>query len=309
VGLLIHSFSNNNNSYNINNHNNNHCNPSPTRLLPALAGLGGFSEYLKAQKKRNVRQILCHVQRYHNVLKTGDASVLVSLSSGALRRHAMEALTAYAKYSGLYEEWCQIRKRYSLHWTNGDESLQAMHRFFNGDNLETMLMKVKEMARILGGFLGQIVKLGLVTGLRCSELLESIRLINDKDSFSKYYNGQQMALLHYKFPQFIRTTKKAWVSFVTPEMLAPIHNLEKNPPTYSAIRHLCNRKGIACNLHLCRKIHGSWLCSHGCTAQEVDLLQGRVGPSVFTRYYLTPDSTLRTRVIDALHKLLKQIES
>jgi hypothetical protein len=42
----------------------------------------------------------------------------------------MEALTAYAKYNDSYEKWCQMRKRYALHWTNGDESLQAMQRFF-----------------------------------------------------------------------------------------------------------------------------------------------------------------------------------
>jgi len=61
----------------------------------------------------------------------------------------MEAITAYAKYSGLYEKWCQIRKHYSLRWTNGDESLHVMYRFFNGESLESMLAKVKEMMRSL----------------------------------------------------------------------------------------------------------------------------------------------------------------
>jgi DNA-directed RNA polymerase specialized sigma24 family protein len=79
-----------------------------------------FEQYLKAQKKRNVRQIVCYAQRYHRVLETGDPSALVSLPSGAMRRHAMEAITAYAKYSGLYEKWCQIRKHYSLRWINGE---------------------------------------------------------------------------------------------------------------------------------------------------------------------------------------------
>jgi hypothetical protein len=85
--------------------------------IPTLM-IDGFETYLKAQKKRNVKQILCYAQRYHDVLETGDASPLVNLPSGPIKRHAMEALTAYAKYSGLYEQWCQIRKSYSLHWTN-----------------------------------------------------------------------------------------------------------------------------------------------------------------------------------------------
>jgi hypothetical protein len=109
-----------------------------------------FEQYLKAQRRRNVRQVLCYAKRYHSVLETGDASVLVGLSSGALRRHAMEALTAYAKYSGLYENWCQIRKRYSLRWTNGNESLQAMHKFFSDElTFDVMLQRIKEMMRLL----------------------------------------------------------------------------------------------------------------------------------------------------------------
>ncbi len=83
---------------------------------------------------------MCYAQRYRQVLETGNASAIVSLSSGAIRRHAMEALAAYAKYSGSYDRWQQIRKRYSLHWTNGDESIMSLQRFFNQElSLDTML--------------------------------------------------------------------------------------------------------------------------------------------------------------------------
>jgi intergrase/recombinase len=61
------------------------------------------------------------------------------------------------------------------------------------------------------------------------------------------------------------------------------------------------------DMRLCRKIHGSWLHSHGCSTEEVDFLQGRVSPSVFGRHYLTPDNTLRQRVLDAVDKLQNEI--
>jgi len=52
----------------------------------------------------------------------------------------MEALTELAKYLGEYDKWCVIRKRYQLHWTNGDESIKAMERFFNPTlSLDTMI--------------------------------------------------------------------------------------------------------------------------------------------------------------------------
>jgi hypothetical protein len=56
--------------------------------------LSSFGDYLKVQNKRNIRQLLCYASRYHTVLETGDASPIARLSSGAIRRHVMEALAA-----------------------------------------------------------------------------------------------------------------------------------------------------------------------------------------------------------------------
>ena len=54
------------------------------------------------------------------------------------------------------------------------------------------------------------IKFACLTGLRPSEAVESVRLINDKKAFSKYYNSTRGALEHLKFPVlFLRSTKKA----------------------------------------------------------------------------------------------------
>lgn len=71
--------------------------------------------------------------------------VIANLQSGAVRRHAMEALS---KYKGYYDKWQQIRQRYSLHWTNGDESFYALQRFFNTElSLDMMFSRIKDMAQ------------------------------------------------------------------------------------------------------------------------------------------------------------------
>jgi hypothetical protein len=99
-----------------------------------------FKNYLKSQNRRNIKQIVSYAQRYNNILETGDTTPLVNLSSGAMRRHAMEALTTLSKYRGTYDNWYQTRKRYSLKWTNGNKAIQGLQRFFNDDNsLENML--------------------------------------------------------------------------------------------------------------------------------------------------------------------------
>jgi hypothetical protein len=90
----------------------------------------------------------------------------------------MEALTAYSKYIGCYEQWQQIRKRYSLRWTNGDESIAAMQRFFDtNQGLDSMVSKVREMIRVLPIPYGVVIKFAVLTGLRPTEAVESVRLI------------------------------------------------------------------------------------------------------------------------------------
>jgi hypothetical protein len=286
------------------------------RGSPSLVGRGianpqeyllAFESYLASQNKRNARQILYYAQRYHKVVETGDASVLVGLSSGALRRHAMEALTAYAKYTGSYDKWQQIRKHYSLRWTNGDESIQALQRFFNpGLSLDAMLDVVRKMMQVLPRVMALVVRHAVLTGLRPNEACESVRLISL--SIDKYYNPQLQALEHYKFPQlFLRTTKKAFISYLSADNLRPIANLGCKTPTWEAIRSTCKRRGINMDMRFCRKIHGSWLHQHNVTAEEIDFLQGRTSASIFSRHYLSPDNTLRDSVLTALEKLNKSL--
>lgn len=133
--------------------------------------------------------------------------------------------------------------------------------------------------------------------------------INDKEAFAKYYDPEQMTLNHWKMPGMIRKTKKAFLSFCSPEMLALIQNMDKNIPSYSAIRHGCNRKGIPCSLHLCRKVFASWLHESNIPDITIDMLSGRCPKSVLAQHYVVPNSSLRDRVLDAVAALSSHILS
>ncbi len=97
-----------------------------------------------------------------------------------------------------------------------------MQRFFDPKlTLESMLQQTRQMIETLPMFVGQIVRFGVLVGLRPAETIESVRLINNQLLFSKYYNADNHTLEHFRFPDvFLRQTKKAYISFVTPEMLA-----------------------------------------------------------------------------------------
>jgi hypothetical protein len=80
----------------------------------------------------------------------GDASPLLTLSPRN-KQHTITALANLAKYQGHYDQYLQIKQRYNLKWTTGNESLQSLQRFFNPDRLtlEVMIQKIKEMISLL----------------------------------------------------------------------------------------------------------------------------------------------------------------
>jgi integrase len=224
------------------------------------------------------------------------------------KHHAMSALANLAKFQGKYHLWKDLINRYNLKWSNKGDSIKSFERFFNPDlTLNAMLQTIKKMVSLLPPNMGKIVQWGVLVGLRPSEIVESVRLINDKDAFTKYYDPVQMTLSHYKFRQFLRTTKKAYISFVSPETLEIVKNLD-NIPSYNDIRLACWKIGIKMDMRYCRKIHSSWLHQCGIASETIDFLHGRVSTSVFSRHYLTPQKDLKDRVLQSVEQLKKEIE-
>src|SRR5687767_8500398 len=108
-----------------------------------------------------------------------------------------------------------------------------------------MLSKVREMIQVLPYRMGLMVQYALQTGLRPSECVESVRLLNSgvvQGSSSRYYyNEEQQTLEHFRFSQFLRPTKKAYISYLSTDNYQRIVELGPRTPTYSAIRHACNK--------------------------------------------------------------------
>jgi intergrase/recombinase len=171
--------------------------------------------------------------------------------------------------------------------------------------------------------MGAVIKFATMVGLRPTEACESVRLINNDSGASSrilekasesvkplnYYNPDRQVLEHFRFPQiFLRRTKKAYISFITREMLSGIGVLGPSTPTWNAIRLACRRRGINMNMHLCRKIFASHLRASGIEPEIVDLLQGRVSQSVLVRNYLVPSKDLKDKVLTSLVRLKQELE-
>jgi intergrase/recombinase len=274
-----------------------------------------FCDWLKSQGKTRwtVKQTKNYAIRYNQILQTENASELMTLSPRN-RHHAMSALASLAKFQGQYDRFQQLKQRYSLKWTSGNESLQSFQRFFDEEiTFDSMLQRIREMIAKTPVQMGQIIKFATLTGLRPSEAVESVKLLAGKQFANvNYYNPQRQALEHFRFPEiFIRATKKAYISFVSPEILEIVKSATgcRFPTSYNAIRLACYKSSIGrCDMAYCRKIFASWLHQCGIQSEIIDFLQGRVSKSVFSRHYLTPSQDLKDRVLEAVDKLRKEIE-
>jgi hypothetical protein len=160
--------------------------------------------------------VLNYATKYAHILHTGDALQLLELSHEK-RIHIMKSLSALAKYTGSYDRWQQIRQSFQLKWSNGD-SLQAFNSIFNKDkDLDHMLYWLKDTCSRLPQKYANVLIFNTLTGLRPSEAHTSISLIHN--NMENYLNDDTKILEHFRFPDFIRRTKKAYISIVNDQIL------------------------------------------------------------------------------------------
>jgi hypothetical protein len=247
-----------------------------------FVNLKGFEEFLlKDRRKSTVKQSLSYAKKYAQILRTGDASELLKLTPKN-RQHAMRSLACLSKFMGVYSDWKEIKEKYGLKWST-DDPLQYFRLMTDGKHdYSVMLSWLKSTFGTLPKAYSNILVYCTLTGLRPAEACASIELIH-KD-LSNYLSQETMILEHYKYPaQFIRKTKKAYISIVNPPILEVAQ--KSGDVGYNALRLAVKHKGMEMHMGYCRKIFATHLRINGIPQETIDLLQGRVPASVFGRHY------------------------
>jgi Archaeal phage integrase len=259
---------------------------NPQEDLLASDSRSSFEDYLKSQKKRNYKHILCYAKKYCTVLQTGDASPLVSLSSAATRRHAMEALTALSKYCGKYSVWKDICVKYQLRWGNSNEdNLRYFTNYLHGNgNLDVMISWLKDALQRLPQPVGNVLLYNTLTGLRFQEGVLSINLI--QTDLEHYANKELGVLENFRYPEFIsKKTKKSFLT-VYDDSVLQVAQGARLVKSWEAIRKQLNRCGLKSHTKYCRAIYATYLRKCGVEQEIIDLYQGRVPTSIFRAHYL-----------------------
>jgi hypothetical protein len=240
-------------------------------------------------------------RKYYIILEKPNMASQLLLLSKDMRRIAMSSLSNLSKFLGVYDSWKQTVRNYGLKWENTN-SLETFLSILN-TNLEETETWLRQVIKGLPREYSTVLIFDVLTGLRPNEAVNSCKLItelSEKGKLDTYLDRELMMLQHFRFPElFLRNSKNAYISFITPELLNRV--IETKPRiTYPALDTKIGRLGYNNQTKQLRKIFATKL--RNTLPQElVDLLQGRISQSVFMKFYYKP------LLLDVQQKTIKAI--
>jgi hypothetical protein len=263
----------------------------------------GFDIWIYSKYSKSYAPTIHCYAKKHGHLLSGNLREL-DLLSASVKNATIKSLIVLSKFLGVHKEFKMRLEDYGIKMSRPDV-FASFIRIYN--NQTTDLLKwytqaisfLRENERLLFRFL-------LNTGVRKEEGIISFNKIielSKKDNMSIYYNNEFSALQHFMFKEvFLRNTKNVYISIIDESLVSEIANSE--PVTYEQIRKRLKRNGLKVRINELRDFYGSFMVRHNLIKEEVDLLQGRIPPSIFLRHYWSPSvKELRNRTLEALKQL------
>jgi intergrase/recombinase len=223
--------------------------------------------------------------------------------SKSKKNNVLKALIALSKYLGVYEQFKARKASYGIKWEN-QNSLQAFLRIKN--TKPGLKERLKACVGNLDNTYATFIKFKALSGLRKSEAINAFNLIIElykEGNLSKYYNSELESLEHFRYENtFIRGSKNVFFSFIPKQFIEQI--VVCNPISESTLKRRLKKYGMGLRLNELRDYYATYMVHHEVIREEVDLLQGRIGKSIFVRHYFSPAiNDLRDRALKAVKKL------
>jgi intergrase/recombinase len=265
-----------------------------------------FNDWLnKKYSKTWARNVFCYTKKYHNLLN-GNLRELESFSKSK-KNNVLKSLIALSKYLGLYETFKARILNYGIKWEN-QNSFEAFLRIMH--TKEGLMKWVKTCLNVLNDSETTFITYVMISGLRKGEAVNSFNLIinlNKEGKLHKYYNSELEALEHFKFEKtFIRGSKNTFFSFIPKAFINQITRCK--PISYSTLRKHLRKHKLKSRLSELRDYYATFTIHHELTREEADILQGRIGKSIFMRHYFSPTiKNLRNRTLKVANKLFHEV--
>jgi len=266
-----------------------------------------FKEYLKQRlEARTAQRRFRYAEKFYGCLLRGDLSEL-QLLSDYKRAHVMRALSALAKFLGVYDYYIGLVRNYGLKWSPSIPDSLVLKRLTKVVDSGDMARWVQRFKRAFPLF-SPLIDLMAASGLRVEESIEvnnTIISLAKKGRLRYYYNFERQALEHFRFKEkFIRRSKKAFISFVPEDVVLAV--AEKSVITNrNTIQLRLKRRKIPARMSDLREYYASFMTKY-LRESEIDFLQGRISASIFMRNYFNPAwiSDLKSRALDGAKQLL-----
>jgi len=267
-----------------------------------------FKSWLSREyKPKTANDYLRYLKTYSHCLLDKDFKPLLDLTKDK-RLHCMASLSALSKFLGIHEQFSTLVKNYGLKWSVRSDDL-LIARFTKSSDPNAVFDWIKQVKACCSG-LKDFLDFMAVTGLRFDEAIESYNLIiklSKEGKLNSYYDSEREILEHYKFKEiFLRRTKKAFISFVSKELIQKISNHKRL--NAAAIQSKVKRRIKKQRFGDIRELHGT-IATKFLSEVEINFLHGRVSSSVFMANYFNPVwlSDFKDRTLKVAETMLSQI--
>jgi len=242
--------------------------------------------------------VMTYSKKYSYILFEGSMKD-IDLIPPKTKNTSIKSLVILSKYLGVHEQFKAELKSYGIKLFRTDAFGSFMRVYTN--HASDLIERYTKATSVLRPNEQLFLHFLSLSGLRKIEGVTSFNKIielNKEDKLNDYYNEEKSLLEDFKYKElFLRGTKNVYISFLPKEIILSIAESER--VRYDALKKRLMSAKIRCRTNELRDYYGTYMVRHGLIKEEVDLLQGRIPPSIFIRHYWSPsfielgDRTLR----------------
>jgi hypothetical protein len=287
------------------------CRSEPESIAPKTCesiDWQAFKQYLDNKyAKGYAMSIYEHSQKHLSLLT--NVNGILSLKATA-RNNTINALTALSRFLGTYDTFLAELKTHGITRYKPD-AIQSFTRIFNSEAHTGLEKWYRQASIVLSDSEKLYLRFMLLSGVRAMEGVKSFNLIvNLGPTYTQeYYNEKTLFLEHFRYPKlFLRNSKNLYVTAVPRELLDRISCSTR--VSYNAVDKKLNRVNLSMRFKQLRSFYATKMREQGLLSEQIDLMQGRVGKSIFLHHYFKADPvSLSKRILELLPKIEKSVDS
>ena len=275
----------------------------PESIEPKSLNWSIFKQYLDNKyAKGYATSIFEHSLKYYLYLNDVNQ---IQLAKPTVRNNIINSLIALSRYQGTYDTFKSLMQNHGIKRYKPDP-IATFTRIFSSNAHDGLGKWYNDARAVLNENEKLYLRYMALSGLRAMEGINSFNLIVGMGSkySTEYYNENTKFLEHFRYPKlFLRNSKNCYVCCVPKSLLDEISNSAK--VSYVAIDKRLNRANLPMKIKQLRSYYATQMRKAGLLSEQIDLMEGRIGKSIFLMHYFKENPKLLS---DKILELLPTLE-